>query len=510
MNFCEFRIQLRQGSVVATFNGDLKVPNVPRGPATTPMELRLTGIRKQAIQVLGHLVEKDRAEREELKLLGCFLYDLLFQGEVRSRFEKVYDAVKRADDHVLRVVLDFKDRDLFSELPWEYLYIPDYDGRPRGVFLAAVSTMVLSRHVQLGFEPTQAAEEIRILGVVSDPANIKEKVVADAVIDKLEDLGRKVAGEPADGGEAHGDPAGDKERRVRFDVLRQPTRKTFREMVRAYRPHVLHFAGHGKCEGEEGFIGLCLEGSDRVDWLSGSDLTDLLGERRRLHLVVLQACEGAANTGFDGVARQLVTAAVPAVIAMRYEIDNEAALKFCTTFYEALADGWPVDSAVQRGREAIAQMGREGYYRDRRFGTPVVFLRSEDYLADHRIIEPPAGQAKDDAGPPAPVAYLPCPFCGEKVNAAGSWCPNSGCGQPFHVCPDCGENAIPKAVDLCEACAEKRTPRAAVQGHDLEALALGRTGDGSLAGEARDDADPAEAGPSGRPYEVRKRVTSDG
>jgi len=97
---------------------------------------------------------------------------------------------------------------------------------------------------------------------------------------------------------------------------------------------------------------------------------------RSLRLVILNACEGARSARddpFGGVAQALVRQGIPAVIAMQFEISDPAALTFSQSFYQAIADGLPVDLAMVEARRAIFA---EGY--EVEWATPVLYLRSPD------------------------------------------------------------------------------------------------------------------------------------
>jgi CHAT domain-containing protein len=77
--------------------------------------------------------------------------------------------------------------------------------------------------------------------------------------------------------------------------------------------------------------------------------TTALQDHHSLRLVVLNACEGARispEDPFSGVAQTLVRESIPAVIAMQFEITDDAAVAFAEDFYRATAQGYPVDAAL--------------------------------------------------------------------------------------------------------------------------------------------------------------------
>ncbi len=86
--------------------------------------------------------------------------------------------------------------------------------------------------------------------------------------------------------------------------------------------------------------------------VSGDKLGMVLNDFSSLRLVTLNACEGARTARTDpfaGVAGALVQRDIPAVVAVRLEISDEAAIVFAGGFYESLTAGMPVDASLGRG-----------------------------------------------------------------------------------------------------------------------------------------------------------------
>ena len=65
---------------------------------------------------------------------------------------------------------------------------------------------------------------------------------------------------------------------------------------------------------------------------------------------------------------------LPAVVAMQYEISDRAAIEFVQTFYKAVADGLPVDTAVAEARVAMSLALPETL----EWGTPVLYMKAQD------------------------------------------------------------------------------------------------------------------------------------
>ena len=141
--------------------------------------------------------------------------------------------------------------------------------------------------------------------------------------------------------------------------------------------HIFHFIGHGGFDQRLQDGVLILEDEDeRGRPVSGQDLGTLMHDHRPLRLATLNACEGARTSRTDpfaGMAQSLVQQGIPAVIAMQFEITDEAAITFAHEFYGAIADGYPVDAALAEARKSIFAQGN-----GLEWGTPVLYLRSPD------------------------------------------------------------------------------------------------------------------------------------
>lgn len=144
--------------------------------------------------------------------------------------------------------------------------------------------------------------------------------------------------------------------------------------------HILHFMGHADVEGRNG--SLALENSTgNLQELSSRDFARLMlgmEPKKRPLLVVLNACKGsvvaAGNDGLEGLAASLMRRGVPAVVAMRTAISDQAALIFSKHFYSALAAGKSLDEAMLGSRQAIAadeQVGDE-------WSAPVLYSKIPD------------------------------------------------------------------------------------------------------------------------------------
>jgi hypothetical protein len=142
--------------------------------------------------------------------------------------------------------------------------------------------------------------------------------------------------------------------------------------------HIFHFVGHATTDDEagEGFLLLADDYGDSAP-LSATQLGRLLADQRTLRLAMLNACQGARGNesgSFSSLASVLVRRGLPAVLAMQYEISDEAAIEFTTSFYQALVANLPIDAAVSEARKAIS-LATAGSLE---WGTPALFMRAPD------------------------------------------------------------------------------------------------------------------------------------
>ena len=196
--------------------------------------------------------------------------------------------------------------------------------------------------------------------------------------------------------------------------LRWLTGQTRQDLLRALRDgpwHIFHFIGHGGFDlnADEGQIVL-VDDEGKPDPRPATDLARLL-DQQTLRLVVLNICEGAKGSEqdlFSSVAATLMRRNIPAVLAMQYDISDRAAIEFGRAFYETLADGLPIDTAVAEARKAILAV--RGTFE---WVTPVLHMRSPDGLlfeiADRKPRLLPAPPPTDDRGMLKPTARSSAP-----------------------------------------------------------------------------------------------------
>jgi hypothetical protein len=325
--------------------GEFRLPF--QGPELENFILRISRPRR-GVRSLGS------PEMTAAQNLGSELFKALFRENLRDLY---YAASAEADaaGKGLRITLLLGQAPELMNVPWEYLCD---DGR----FLSVSERTPIVRYLDLkkAHKPLPVEGALKIVGMVSSPTDVVE---LDVQVEqrRLE----KALEAPIRRGE------------VKLVWLENATLTALHEALESDDFHIFHFIGHGDFDEQTGDGVLVLEDDrGRARPVTGTYLGQLLSDERTLQLAVLNACEGAragAEDPFAGVATSLVKSEIPSVIAMQFEITDDAAILFAGGFYSALARGAPVDAALAAARKAIW-----ANYNDIEWGTPVLFMRVPD------------------------------------------------------------------------------------------------------------------------------------
>jgi WD40 repeat protein len=349
---------------IETFGGGYRARVVasPAGQAHADFVLPFTDkdLKILVLEVAGSIGRARRKvrriqtdERRMLEEFGGQLFQAVFSGPVHEclgRSRLVAD--NRGAGLRIRLLLP----GALTNVPWEYLYDEEYG------FLGLSPETALVRSVELlaTVPPFPVSPPLRVLAMISAPVDAPE-LQGDEEWDKLNGS----LADLADRG------------MVQVDRLEAGTLAALQRPLRLREYHVLHFVGHGYYDDDAQDGALALEGPNgKTRLVTGRDLGMMIRGHRSLRLVVLNACEGARSASDDplgGVAQALVRQGIPAVIAMQFEISDPAALVFSRSFYQAIADGLPVDVAMVEARKAMFAEGHEVEW-----ATPVLYLRSPD------------------------------------------------------------------------------------------------------------------------------------
>lgn len=322
----------------------------------------------------------DTPEVDAVKKFGARLYAAVFRDEVMGCWRASLDEAARRESG-LRVRLHLVSAPELADLPWEYLYNPS-----RNQFLALSKDTPVVRYLDLPerIRPLEVQPPLRVLVMISSPNNFPKLDVEREWGNLSTAVGERV-----------------KTHLLQLERLPRATLGALQHCLRQDEFHILHFIGHGNFDPTTQDGNLILEDEEgRGRPVSGQDLGVLLHDHKPMRLVVLNACEGARSSRTDpfaGTAQSLVQQGLPAIIAMQFEISDQAAIRFAQEFYAAVSDGYPVDAALAESRKAIFT---DGYGPE--WGTPVLYLRAPDGLI-FRVQRPAAPP------PPPPPPARPDP-----------------------------------------------------------------------------------------------------
>lgn len=327
---------------------------LPFDPAQLASQLQgiETAVRDSAFPVRG--IAMGESQKASVKDFGTQLFEALFVDQIQAKFRMSQDRA-RLEDKGLRIRLRIEAPDLCT-LPWEFLY----DGST-GDYVALSSHTPVVRYLESDHPPETLTVKgpISILAMVASPndrpkLNVKrERERMEAATRSLQDAGL-----------------------LRLEWMEGSTWRDLQNALRKGRYHIFHFVGHGGFDTEDGEGVLAFTNEDGgTQLMNATQVGRLLHDHPSLRLVVLNACLGAkSNTTdvFSSTSATLVRRGVPAVIAMQYEISDDAAIEFSRSLYEALGNEMPVDAAVGEARKAISMVGEKSV----EWGTPVLHMRS--------------------------------------------------------------------------------------------------------------------------------------
>ena len=311
-------------------------------------------------------------EMEAARELGGSLFEALFTGGVRDCYTRSLDEVTRTEGSGLRLRLRLQDVPELADLPWEFLL--DKGG---GRFLAQSAQTPVIRYMEMpqSVRPVATTLPLRVLVMISAPVDVpqldlaKERDRLEQALAPLRDQGK-----------------------VHVTWQEDATLTALMRYLRKETYHIFHFVGHGAFDPKRDVGLLLLEDEQERSFPVESDrIGAFLRDHSSLRLAVLNSCEGARSSRSDpfaGVAANLVRQGIPAVVAMQFEISDDAAITFSGEFYAALAEGLPVDAAVAEARKAIYATN------DVEWATPVLYMRSESGLL-FKLEEPPPTAKRD-------------------------------------------------------------------------------------------------------------------
>jgi len=229
--------------------------------------------------------------------------------------------------------------DALSGLPWELLRDPEQSGDDG--FLALYRPLIRFIPLPASAPPSSIGLPLRVLLLISSPSALSDNSRVDVESER--------AAVEAATYEAR--KAGLLHLLVEDIVTPDHVLKALRE----FRPHILHYIGHGEYDRETGGMLLWEDEQRNVLGVSGASLAKIL-RPRQLQAVVLHACETArqdAHTDVLSVAGTLVKAGIPAVLAQQANFSYESSQRASKVWYHALTTGHSFAEALFEVRQAL-------------------------------------------------------------------------------------------------------------------------------------------------------------
>ncbi|HEY5854182.1 MAG TPA: CHAT domain-containing protein [Aldersonia sp.] len=363
MKSYEFTILIDERHVTGQYgvSGEEFVPAGSAELVLDPLALKTVGLMNRWLS-FWDLIEGSKIRLKEnllhpdtLEVLGTHLWGLILANNVGQELRA---KIPGEGQQPLRLSIEFADRAdaTLKGLPWEFLYEPQGEW-----YLAAKTELLLTRFVTTTDEPTTVAqatenEKLRALLIAALP-NADHFAIHREALRKLRtalnDLQNLNVPEPIEAWDA----------------------AAIRSELKKFQYHIVHVVGI--CRGTPGNPKIYLGGSGDGFEDPGTFINTLTANAMRPRLVILQLCDfvdGDATENFERMAPALIKSRVPAVLALQYaaRADQAENIGLGTTFYKSLVDGEHIGAAVQASRKRLLDA-----HPDRRFGTPVLYLKED-------------------------------------------------------------------------------------------------------------------------------------
>ena len=328
------------------------------------------------------LITENRARISDLQDVGVQLWTGLLSSQVSARLEEIRLHWNRKNPfYQFRLTLPPG----LERYPWEALY----DERRTG-FLSRTSTCCVIHDPPKGIDWPELTphdgQPVRILIAIPQGSGLRTGPELRSIESEVESVtGGGITVEPLRG---------------------QVTSGLLARSLRDARRDVFHFIGHGGVDAE-GRVRLRFSNEDASQESHDLDIEVFASafQGRGVRLALLNACYGASTSAYSdsslsGAGPYLLRTGVPAVIAMRYEIDDDDARLFAVEFYRELVKSGRVDKAVAWARQQMAMTSGDRF---QAFVTPVFYLA--EGLA--RLFRPWTAQVRAPA--PVRAAGIPVP-----------------------------------------------------------------------------------------------------
>ena len=335
------------------------------------------------------------------KQYGVSLFNWLFANPTLQK----HWATIRGEHKQRRIRLRLaKEAPELHEYPWESLCEPDPD-KP-ALRLAAAEATPFSRYLEGQWQPGKPiiGRPVRILVAIANPSGLTaldpplDPIVTQTEWDALNQALREVKGTT-----------------VELKLLPEPwTLQHLVEELRRGHHHILHLICHGMASNPASAVLYFADDNNAVALVRDTELAEQLAlqladaeveDEQKLRLVFLASCQTAKRSAYDafrGVAPQLVTAGVPAVLAMQDNVGVDAAREFAKAFYLRLLEHGQADLAANQARRWLLTDAETA--NRLQISIPVLFLRLRDGRLFAQTEKAPLRRRLQAPPPPATFA----------------------------------------------------------------------------------------------------------
>jgi hypothetical protein len=263
--------------------------------------------------------------------IGQHLHGMLSRGDVATKWDGLIASADAPGGEGLRTMLDIRPEPL-RRLPWELLA----RGQKR-MFLFGDKPFMRGSG-QFEAPPPPELPPLRVLIVVG--CRQDEIQAEQEVASILQTLARAKGA-------------------LEAEVVTGPSLEQLVRSFSEWRPHVLHFIGHGSMSPGIGAVLEICHGEERWELTRDTVLHTFGGAGGRL--VVLNACRTSAGDHTSAaeatwsLADAFRACGYLAVIGLQADVDARMAARFSAPLYQQIAEGKPLDVAVAVARSTMAQ-----------------------------------------------------------------------------------------------------------------------------------------------------------
>lgn len=272
--------------------------------------------------------------------------------------------LEHAGEGGIELRFDLTDCPTVADTPFELLALPDENGAS---FLANLKATRISRYFAPRKAPGAAAPAKldRVAHALFLGANPHPDRPLDIAAEVEAVTGLSLSEVPEESDTVVDVPLADGAL-IKWTVIPKASAKGVVEQLGKPDWDIVHFVGHGGFDADEGrhFIEVHHRNPARPQRIYEKEFRQAM-ENALPSLVFLNAC-GTGQTElagyFRGVARELVSARVAYVVAMRDEVPDTVARQFAKRFYEALVEADPATGGTRNGPTEAASLARNAVF----------------------------------------------------------------------------------------------------------------------------------------------------